>query len=113
MIDHSNDDQPDDINPAKVRALLTHAVAGLSPQDRAEREAWCIEHDSHGVRMFVGTYDDPDAIEFRFGNRTLAVVPRDALVGDQPLAATYIPDDDSMDAEIADLLGTDDDEEMN
>jgi hypothetical protein len=107
---HTMTDNPD-LNPDKVRAIIAHAVAGLDPQDRAEREAWCIEHDAHGVRMYPGGYDDPDAIEFKWGGRRLALVPRDVLTGDEPIAATFIPDDDDMDAEIADLLGNDDDDQ--
>jgi hypothetical protein len=96
----------DNLNADKVRALLASAVAGLSPKDRQEREAWCNATDNHGVRMFVGTYDDPDAIEFRWGNRQLAVVPAEALTGDGSIAGTFIPDIDEMDEEIQKLLGS-------
>jgi hypothetical protein len=97
---------PEDLNADKVRAVIASAVAGLSPQDRAERIEWCRQNDAHGVRMFVGTYDDDDSLEFRWGGRSLLLIPRDALTGDTPIAGTYIPDDASMDAEISDLLGS-------
>ncbi len=63
--------------PERVQAVIQHAVAGLDPADRADRVAYCQQHDEHGVRMFPG--DQDDLLEFRWGGRTLALVHRDVL----------------------------------
>ena len=70
---------------ARIRALLEQAVAGLDPTDRAERIAWCEEHDQHGVTMHPN--GDDDLVEFRWGGRTLAMVPNEVLFGEYPLPA--------------------------
>jgi hypothetical protein len=57
-------EQPE-INPNAVRSLLTHAVAGLDPADRAERMAWCRRHQQHGVTMHTDNNDD--LVELRWG----------------------------------------------
>jgi hypothetical protein len=59
------------------------AVAGLDPLDRAHREAWCSENDQHGITM--KTVEDDDLLEFSWGGRRLAMVPRGLLIGDGPL----------------------------
>ena len=74
-----------------MHAIINHAIAGLDPRDRAERDAWCIANDAHGVRMFP-SYDNSDVIEFRYGGRSLALIRRDLLAGDQPLVGEFIPD---------------------
>jgi hypothetical protein len=75
----------------RVQALLSHAVAGLDDDDRAERIAWCQAHDAHGVRMYPPT--DDDVIEFRWGGRTLAMIHKDVLDTDEPIRrAEFIAD---------------------
>jgi hypothetical protein len=95
------DDMPDDLNLDKVKQLLADADNALDPQDKIERIAWCREHDAHGVRMFPN--DDDGTIEFRWGNRRLALVHGDVLCGDGPLNVErqFIPDD--LDASIEQL----------
>lgn len=74
---------------ARVQALLSHAVAGLDPQDRAERIAWCRAHDELGVRMHLSEADD--LLEFRWGGRTLCLIHRDVLDNsDGPIRAELI-----------------------
>jgi hypothetical protein len=85
--------QPE-INPDRVRAVITHAVNGLDPQDRAERVAHCLTHNQHGVTMHPDTADN--LVEFRWGGRTLALLPVDVLTGDGPLHGEFVseaPDD--------------------
>jgi hypothetical protein len=65
--EHTTVTTPDPL-PARVRALLTDAVARLDPADRAERIAYCQAHDEHGTRMHLT--DDDNLIEFRWGGRT-------------------------------------------
>jgi hypothetical protein len=60
-------------------------VARLDPADRAERITYCQQNNQHGVRMHLT--DNDDLIEFRWGGRTLAMIPRDVLLDDQPLPA--------------------------
>jgi hypothetical protein len=73
---------------ARVRALLESATAGLDPADRAERIAWCREHDQHGVRMRT----DPDGLlEFVWGGRTLALIRAADLDSELPLRGEFIP----------------------
>lgn len=67
----------------KVRDLLVDAVSRLDPQDHAERVAYCEESGQHGVRMHFDAGDD--LVEFRWGGRRLALLPRSILLDDQPL----------------------------
>ena len=78
----------DDTNlMARVRALIESATEGLDPVDRAERIAWCREHDQHGVRMFT----DPDGLlEFRWGGRRLALVRAADLDSDVPMRGEFV-----------------------
>jgi hypothetical protein len=69
--------------PARVRELLTDAVNRLDRRDYAERVSFCQATGQHGTRMHL-TPDD-DLIEFRWGGRTLAMIPRSVLFDDQPL----------------------------
>lgn len=70
----------------RLKTLLQHAVAGLDPVDRAERIAWCREHDQHGVRM----HTDPDGVlEFRWGGRALALIRAVDLDSDVPLQGEF------------------------
>jgi hypothetical protein len=62
----------------KVQQLLTEAIEGLDPADRAERIAYCRETDEHGVRAQV----EDDGVEFSWGGRLLAVVERELLTND-------------------------------
>jgi hypothetical protein len=84
--------EPTNIDPERMRAIIATAVAGLTPQDRAAREAWCVANNSHGVRMFPAS-DHDDVVEFRWGNRSLAMVRLDDLLGDGPLHGVYQSDD--------------------
>lgn len=77
--------------PARVHEILTAAVAGLDPADRAERIAWCQANDQRGVRLH--TSPDDDLLEFRWGGRTLAMVHRDALTDDGPIHQEFIAED--------------------
>ncbi|QIV83048.1 hypothetical protein [Mycolicibacterium frederiksbergense] len=82
-------DNDDDVQlMARVRALLESATASLDPADRAERIAWCREHDQHGVRMRT----DPDGLlEFVWGGRPLALVRAADLDSDVPLRGEFVP----------------------
>lgn len=74
---------------ARVRELIANATANLDPQDRAERIAWCREHDQHGTRMHV----DPDGLlEFTWGGKRLALVRAADLDSDVPLQAEFVGD---------------------
>lgn len=73
---------------ARLRAVLSEAVAGLDPADRAERLAWCAEHDVHGVRMQLTGADD--LLEFVWGGRRLALVHRDVLLEDGPVSSGFV-----------------------
>ena len=74
----------------RIHDLIAVAVNGLTDEDRNERIAHCQTHNEHGVRMHITTADD--LLEFRWGGRTLALVPRADLLGDGPLTAEFIPD---------------------
>lgn len=74
--------------PARVRGLLTDAVGRLDDTDRAERIAYCRTHNEHGIRMHL-TADD-DLLEFRWGGRRLAMLPRDVLLHDGPVESQLI-----------------------
>jgi hypothetical protein len=63
----------------KVQQLLTEAIEGLDPADRAERIAYCREHDEHGARAVR----DGDGVEFSWGGRLLAVVEAELLTDDE------------------------------
>jgi len=81
-----------DQTTARVRAILTEAIAGLDPADLNERIAWCREHNQHGVRMH--TTADDDLLEFRWGGRRLALVRADDLADpDAVLRAEFVADD--------------------
>lgn len=90
------DDQTPDHVLLRVRDVITDATARLTPEDREHRIAYCIEHDQHGVRMHLTEGDD--LIEFRWGGKSLALVPRELLFDDGPLP---VPD---MDAELPDTI---------
>jgi len=76
------DDQiPPDL--LKVREIITTATSRLDPDDYNARIAWCRQHDQHGVRLHLDPNDD--ILEFRWGGRTLAMVPRAILQSDEPL----------------------------
>jgi hypothetical protein len=62
----------------KVRQVIAEAIAGLDPDDRAERIAYCREHDEHGVRAKV----EGEGVEFTWGGKLLAVVERALLTND-------------------------------
>lgn len=68
---------------ARVRDLIVDAVARLDPQDHAERVAYCQQSGQHGVRMHFDQGDD--LVEFRWGGRRLALLPRVVLLDDRPL----------------------------
>jgi hypothetical protein len=76
----TDNDMPD-LNPDKVRKLIADAWARLSPEDRAERVAYDIEHGIPGVTMHPSVGE----LEFRRGGRTLAVASLDVLTGEEPL----------------------------
>lgn len=78
----------DDKAQARVHEILTAAVAGLDPTDRAERIAWCQATGQHGVRMHPSAHDD--LLEFRWGGRRLAMVHRDVLTDDGPIQREFI-----------------------
>ncbi len=80
-------EEPSDMFTTRVRAILTTAVGALDPQDRAERIAWCVENNQHGVRMFPGT---DGVLEFRWGGRKLAMVRAADLDSDTPLQAGFV-----------------------
>jgi hypothetical protein len=92
-------EQPD-LNPDRVRAILTHAINGLSPQDRAERIAYCNQH-GHGASAHPDPQDD--VLEFRWGGRPLAFVPFAVLRGDGPIVGQFV-------SELADDIGGLDDD---
>lgn len=75
----------------RVRDVLANAVAGLDPQDRANRAAWCREHDAHGVRMHFA--NDDDLIEFRWGGKSLAMISRADLLSNEPLQLQFVAED--------------------
>lgn len=75
----------------RVRDLLVDAVSRLDPQDHAERVAHCEESGQHGIRMHFT--DGDDLVEFRWGGRRLALLPRGVLLDDRPLPpAQFIAD---------------------
>lgn len=84
------------MNANELRQMLTAAVAGLDPEDVAERIAWCRANGQHGVRMH--TSDQDDLLDFRWGGRTLAMVHRDVLSEDEDgvvvaeFVASEVPD---------------------
>jgi hypothetical protein len=81
----------DDHLHARVRALITAAVAGLDPADRAERIAYCQAQNEHGTRMIV----EDGVLEFHWGGRRLALVAAADLSGTDPLLAVFgtdVPD---------------------
>jgi hypothetical protein len=83
-----------DLKPDRVRAVITHAVNGLDPQDWADRVAHCRKHNKHSVTMHPDPADN--VIEFRWGGRTLAILPVDALTVDGLLVGEFVsetPDD--------------------
>ncbi|MDC8981246.1 hypothetical protein [Mycobacterium marinum] len=90
----------DDQVAERVRELLRHAVAALTPNDYTARVTHCRDHNEHGIRMH---FDGDDLIEFRWGGRRLALCHRNTLlndngpfqfelVNDQPIPDT-IPDE--------------------
>jgi hypothetical protein len=77
--------------PARVHTLLTDALARLDPADRAERISHCQATGEHGVRMHLT--EDDDLLEFKWGGKRLAMIPRDVLLDDEPLPQpTFIAD---------------------
>ena len=72
----------------RVQAVLAHAVAGLDPQDSADRAEWCREHNQHGVRMHLAEGDD--VLEFRWGGRLLAMIRRADLLSDDLIQAEFV-----------------------
>jgi hypothetical protein len=90
--DHNNNElSADDVRLCeRTRALLEHAAASLSADDKAQRIAWCKANNTHGTRMYFGT--DDDLIEFKWGGKTLAMVPHSALLSDDPLRPEFIPE---------------------
>lgn len=78
------------VEPDRLRALISRAVAGLDPMDRAERVAYCRAHDEHGVRAL--RCEDDDLLELMWGGRRLALVSIAALFGDGPLVGTFVAD---------------------
>lgn len=79
---------PDDDFTARLHVLLSHAVAALDPQDRAERIAWCRENDVHGIRMHLDGGDD--VLDFMWGGRRLAQVRRLDLLSGEGLEADFV-----------------------
>jgi hypothetical protein len=69
--------------PTRVRELLTDAVNRLGLADRAERISYAQATGNHGVTMHLDA--DDDLVEFKWGGKPLAMVPRDVLLDDQPL----------------------------
>lgn len=67
----------------RVRDVINDAIARLTAEDRERRIAYCREHDQHGVRMHLTEGDD--LIEFRWGGKSLAIIPRELLLDDGPL----------------------------
>lgn len=65
----------------KLQLIIATSVEGLDPADRAERIAWCREHDQHGTHAFV----DGDDLTLWWGGRRLAVAPRSLFDDDVPL----------------------------
>lgn len=67
----------------RVRDLLADAMSRLDRRDYAERVGYCQDTGEHGVRMHLNP--DDSVIEFRWGGRPLAMIPRDVLLDEQPL----------------------------
>lgn len=84
----------DEFPPAaqqRLRALIEHVVAGLTDADRAERIAWCRDHNQHGVRAIFN--DDDGTITLTWGGSRLAVLDAAVLYDDNPrFAAAFMPD---------------------
>lgn len=100
-------DNPDEqLNPAKVRALIAHVWAQLDPQDQADRIAADNARGIHGVLMCP---DDDGLIEFVRGARRLALVNPDLLRGDGPfdVEAMFMPEDLDV-VTVAELIDGDD-----
>ncbi|MCB0942706.1 MAG: hypothetical protein KDB72_20985 [Mycobacterium sp.] len=74
--------------PDRIQAIISRAVDGLDPMDRAERVAYCRAHDEHGVRAHMS--DQDDLIELTWGGRRLAMVSLEALFGDGPVAEVFV-----------------------
>lgn len=87
----------------RTRAILEQAVAGLDPEDLAERIAYCQENNEHGVRMHLDP--DDELIEFRWGGRRLAMAHRDVLTGDGPAVREFIAEDPVPDTVPGDWTG--------
>jgi len=73
----------------RVRALLEHAVASLSPDDYTARVTYCRDNNCHGIRMHPG---DDGLLEFRWGGRRLAMVHADTLNNDRPVQFGFVND---------------------
>lgn len=81
--------QPDTFT-ARFAALVAQAVAGLDPDDRAERIAYCRANDAHGVRTHTGT---DGLIEITWGGRKLALVAAADLEAGVALEAEFIAEE--------------------
>lgn len=89
------------VTPAehRIAQVIAAAIAGLSPEDRAERIAYCQRHNWHGVDYGVNDHEEmelywPGGPE----SRLLAVLPKNALSEEglrHPLGMTSldVPDD--------------------
>jgi len=99
-------DPTDSLWRRKVAALLNAAVADLSPDDYALRQAYCHEHGEHGVRA----HPEGAVVTFMWGGLPLLVVERALFDDDADLAdaraeriGTDVPD--HVPAEWSDTLG--------
>ena len=87
---------------SKVSKVLSEAVAGLDPLDRAERIAYCEQTGQHGVTA----HPEGDVIRFDWGGRTLAAIEAVVLT-DEALEvpeAQFIP---AVPDDARELLGDD------
>jgi hypothetical protein len=89
MTDDPSDEELDRVI-GRMQALLADAIAGLDALDLAERIRWCRASGQHGVRLYFR--DDDDVLEFRWGNRRLALINRKLLLDDAPFHAEFVED---------------------
>lgn len=84
----NNDDMADEEFQNRVAAILAQAVAGLHPDDIADRITYCQQHNQPGVRVHLDDHDD--VLTFKWGGRNLAMIERGLLLGDTPVKPVFI-----------------------
>ncbi len=91
--DQQHDEDEDTAFWARLEYILNTCIAGLTPEDVAERTAWCQRTGEHGVHVEEADATG-EAVRLVWGGRPLAVVPRRVFAPDamlEGLAFTALP----------------------